>query len=71
MGAHVFRQVAGLRKGVAAGSTGAGAVAGMGAHVFRQVAGPRARLAADGALKDEVAPRPNPPPPARGSRSLT
>ena len=39
MGAHVYRQVAGLREGLAAGGACVGAVAGMGAHVFRQAAG--------------------------------
>jgi len=71
MGAHVLRQVAGRRECVAAGGAGVGAVAGMGAHVYRQVAGLRAGLAADGALKEELTPRPTPPPLARGSRAHT
>ena len=40
----------------------------MGAHVFRQVAGLGAGLPAEGALKDELAPRPIPLPHARPIR---
>ena len=40
----------------------------MGAHVFRQVAGLGAGLPAEGALKDELAPRPIPLPHARPTR---
>jgi hypothetical protein len=57
---HLFAvpgQAAGRRQGPAAGGAGAGAVDGMGEQVCRQVAG----LAADGALKDELAPRPTYP----------
>ena len=49
MGAHVFRQGAGLREGLAAGGAGVWAVAGMGAHVACQAAGLREGLAAGGA----------------------
>ena len=38
MGAHVYRQAAGHREGLAAGGAGVGAVARMGAHVYRQAA---------------------------------
>ena len=58
MGAHVCRQVAGRRGGLAAGGAWVGAVAGMGPHVSREVSGFRAGLAADGALEDQLAPRP-------------
>ena len=67
----VPRQAAGLREGLTAGGARVGAVAGMGAHVCRQIVGPRAGLASDGALEDELAACPIPPPLARPSRAPT
>ena len=55
MCAHVSRQVAGPREGLAAGDADIGAVAGMGAHVSRQGVGPREGLAAGGADVGAVA----------------
>ena len=49
MGAHVSRQGAGLREGLAASGAGVGAVAGLCTNVLRQGAGLRKGLAAGGA----------------------
>ena len=71
MGAHVLRQGAVQRESLAAGGACVGAVTGMGALVSRQASGLREGLATDGALKDELAPRPAPPPLARPSMATT
>ena len=55
MGAHVSRQVAGVREGLTAGCAGVGAVAGMGAHVYCQVARVREGLTASSADVGAVA----------------
>ena len=67
----VPREAAGPREGHAAGRALVGALAVMGAHVFLQVAGRRGGFAAERALKNELYPRPIPPPLARSSASRT
>ena len=71
MGGLVCCQVDGVRESLTAGGAGVRVVTGMGAHVYRRVTGLRAGLAADGALEDELAPRPTPPPFARASTAST
>jgi len=54
MGAHVYRQVAGLRESLAAGGAGVGPVSSMGALLIFQIVGPRESLAAGDASVEAV-----------------
>jgi hypothetical protein len=71
MDSLVARQVAGVRKGLAAGRADVGAVSIVGSLVSRQVAGLREGLTAGRALKDELGLRPISPPVARTSDAFT